>query len=47
MTIDEKKLNDFMGKVVGDVGAAMSAALVAYYGRWACGWMPPSWTSPS
>jgi 2-polyprenyl-3-methyl-5-hydroxy-6-metoxy-1,4-benzoquinol methylase len=28
MGIDEKKLNDFMGKVVGDVGAAMSAALV-------------------
>jgi 2-polyprenyl-3-methyl-5-hydroxy-6-metoxy-1,4-benzoquinol methylase len=28
MSIDEKKLNDFMGKVVGDVGAAMSAALV-------------------
>ena len=28
MTIDEKKLNDFLGKVVGDVGAAMSAALV-------------------
>ena len=28
MTIDEKKLNDFIGKVVGDVGAAMSAALV-------------------
>jgi 2-polyprenyl-3-methyl-5-hydroxy-6-metoxy-1,4-benzoquinol methylase len=28
MTIDEKKLNDLIGKVVGDVGAAMSAALV-------------------
>jgi len=28
MSIDEKKLNDFLGKVVGDVGAAMSAALV-------------------
>jgi 2-polyprenyl-3-methyl-5-hydroxy-6-metoxy-1,4-benzoquinol methylase len=28
MQIDEKKLNDFLGKVVGDVGAAMSAALV-------------------
>jgi 2-polyprenyl-3-methyl-5-hydroxy-6-metoxy-1,4-benzoquinol methylase len=28
MGIDEKKLNDFIGKVVGDVGAAMSAALV-------------------
>jgi SAM-dependent methyltransferase len=28
MNIDEGKLNDFMGKVVGDVGAAMSAALV-------------------
>ena len=27
--IDDKKLNDFLGKVVGDVGAAMSAALVA------------------
>jgi SAM-dependent methyltransferase len=28
MTIDEAKLNEFMGKVVSDVGAAMSAALV-------------------
>lgn len=28
MAIDETKLNEFMGKVVGDVGAAMSAALV-------------------
>jgi SAM-dependent methyltransferase len=28
MSIDEKKLNDFLGKVVADVGAAMSAALV-------------------
>ncbi len=28
MNIDEKKLNDFLAKVVGDVGAAMSAALV-------------------
>jgi SAM-dependent methyltransferase len=28
MTIDEGKLNEFMGKVVGDLGAAMSAALV-------------------
>jgi 2-polyprenyl-3-methyl-5-hydroxy-6-metoxy-1,4-benzoquinol methylase len=28
MNIDENKLNEFMGKVVGDVGAAMSAALV-------------------
>jgi SAM-dependent methyltransferase len=28
MTIDETRLNDFMGKVVADVGAAMSAALV-------------------
>ncbi len=28
MSIDEKKLNDFLGRVVGDVGAAMSAALV-------------------
>lgn len=28
MTIDENKLNEFMNKVVGDVGAAMSAALV-------------------
>jgi 2-polyprenyl-3-methyl-5-hydroxy-6-metoxy-1,4-benzoquinol methylase len=28
MSIDEAKLNDFLGKVVGDVGAAMSAALV-------------------
>jgi 2-polyprenyl-3-methyl-5-hydroxy-6-metoxy-1,4-benzoquinol methylase len=28
MSIDEKKLNDFLGKVVSDVGAAMSAALV-------------------
>lgn len=28
MAIDEAKLNDFIGKVVGDVGATMSAALV-------------------
>ena len=28
MAIDENKLNEFMGKVVGDVGAAMGAALV-------------------
>jgi 2-polyprenyl-3-methyl-5-hydroxy-6-metoxy-1,4-benzoquinol methylase len=28
MSLDEKKLNDLIGKVVGDVGAAMSAALV-------------------
>jgi 2-polyprenyl-3-methyl-5-hydroxy-6-metoxy-1,4-benzoquinol methylase len=28
MAIDETKLNDFIGKVVGDVGATMSAALV-------------------
>jgi len=28
MAIDEAKLNDFMGKVVGDLGAAMSGALV-------------------
>src|SRR4051794_31797269 len=28
MTIDEGKLNAFMGKVVGDVGAAMSGVLV-------------------
>jgi 2-polyprenyl-3-methyl-5-hydroxy-6-metoxy-1,4-benzoquinol methylase len=28
MTIDETKLNDLLGKVVADVGAAMSAALV-------------------
>ena len=28
MSVDEKKLTDFLGKVVGDVGAAMSAALV-------------------
>lgn len=28
MTFDENKLNDFLGKVVTDVGAAMSAALV-------------------
>jgi 2-polyprenyl-3-methyl-5-hydroxy-6-metoxy-1,4-benzoquinol methylase len=28
MAIDETKLNEFMGKVVGDIGAAMSAALV-------------------
>jgi SAM-dependent methyltransferase len=27
-TIDENKLNDFMGRAVGDIGAAMSAALV-------------------
>jgi SAM-dependent methyltransferase len=28
MAIDETKLNEFMGRVVGDLGAAMSAALV-------------------
>ena len=28
MAIDEAKLNEFMGKVVGDLGAAMSGALV-------------------
>ena len=28
MTINEEKLNAFLGKVVGDVGATMSAALV-------------------
>ncbi len=28
MSIDQAKLNDLLGKVVGDVGAAMSAALV-------------------
>jgi 2-polyprenyl-3-methyl-5-hydroxy-6-metoxy-1,4-benzoquinol methylase len=27
-TIDESKLNEFMGRAVGDIGAAMSAALV-------------------
>src|SRR5438067_13901686 len=27
-TIDENKLNQFMGRAVGDIGAAMSAALV-------------------
>jgi 2-polyprenyl-3-methyl-5-hydroxy-6-metoxy-1,4-benzoquinol methylase len=27
-TIDEKKLNEFMGRAVGDIGAALSAALV-------------------
>jgi hypothetical protein len=28
MTIDQDKLNAFLGKVVGDVGSAMSASLV-------------------
>src|SRR4051812_20454029 len=28
MTIDENKLNEFMGKVVGDLGATMSSALL-------------------
>src|SRR5437762_173635 len=28
MSINEAKLNDFLGKVVGDVGAALSGALV-------------------
>ena len=28
MAIDEAKLNDFMGKIVGDLGAAMSGALL-------------------
>jgi 2-polyprenyl-3-methyl-5-hydroxy-6-metoxy-1,4-benzoquinol methylase len=28
MPVDEKKLNDFMGKALGDIGAAMSAVLI-------------------
>jgi hypothetical protein len=28
MQIDEAKLNEFMGKAVGEMGAAMNAALV-------------------
>ena len=28
MAIDESKLNEFLGKAVGDLGAAMSAALM-------------------
>jgi SAM-dependent methyltransferase len=28
MTVDETKLNEFLGKAVGDLGAAMSAALI-------------------
>src|ERR1700690_842172 len=28
MSIDETKLNEFLGKAVGDLGAAMSAALM-------------------
>ena len=28
MTIDESKLNEFMGKVVGDLGVTMSSALL-------------------
>ena len=28
MAIDETKLNEFMGRAVGDIGAAVSAALV-------------------
>lgn len=28
MTVDEGKLNDFLGKAVGDLGAAMSATLI-------------------
>ena len=28
MPVNEAKLNEFMGKLVGDMGAAMSAALV-------------------
>src|SRR3954466_15000626 len=28
MTIDEAKLNEFMGKMVGDLGVAMSSALL-------------------
>ena len=27
-TIDEKRLNEFMGRAVGDIGAGLSAALV-------------------
>ena len=28
MTIDENKLNEFMGKIVGDLGVTMSSALL-------------------
>ena len=28
MDVDETKLNDFLGKAVGDLGAAMSATLI-------------------
>ena len=28
MSIDETKLNDFLGKAVGDLGAAISATLM-------------------
>ena len=28
MPIDEMKLNEFMGKIVGDVGVTMSSALL-------------------
>ena len=28
MSIDESKLNEFLGKAVGDLGAAMSATLM-------------------
>ena len=28
MAVDEAKLNEFLGKAVGDLGAAMSAALI-------------------
>src|SRR6185437_5568967 len=28
MAVDETKLNEFLGKAVGDLGAAMSAALI-------------------
>ncbi|MDT5326322.1 MAG: hypothetical protein QOF25_3474, partial [Mycobacterium sp.] len=28
MSVDEDKLNEFLGKAVGDLGAAMSATLI-------------------
>jgi 2-polyprenyl-3-methyl-5-hydroxy-6-metoxy-1,4-benzoquinol methylase len=48
MTVDEGKLNDFLGKAVGDLGAAMSATLIlvgdrlGLYRELAKGWLTPA-----
>jgi hypothetical protein len=39
--LDQNKLNDFLGKVVSDVGGAMSAALVVLGDQLVCGTRSP------